>query len=96
MVSVERVRDQLWSMFWLVPAACVAVAVGAAVGLVTLDQALGPVSTGVLFPGPPSGARSFLSSITQAMIAFTALVFRRISKPAWQRSPTVPKQTARR
>jgi uncharacterized membrane protein len=29
----------------------------------------------VLFPGPPSGARSFLSSITQAMITFTALVF---------------------
>jgi uncharacterized membrane protein len=75
MVSFERVRDRLRSMFWLVPAACVAVAIGAAVGLVTLDQALGPVSTGVLFPGPPSGARSFLSSITQAMIAFTGLVF---------------------
>jgi uncharacterized membrane protein len=74
-VSFERVRDELRSMFWLVPAACVVVAIGAAVGLVVLDQALGPVSTGVLFPGPPAGARSFLSSITQAMIAFTGLVF---------------------
>ncbi|MGI8451935.1 MAG: DUF2254 domain-containing protein [Streptosporangiaceae bacterium] len=62
-------------MFWLVPAACVAAAIGAAVGLILLDQALGQVSTGVLFPGPPPGARSFLSSITQAMIAFTGLVF---------------------
>ncbi len=62
-------------MFWLVPAACVVTAIGAAVGLIALDQALGAVSPGVLFPGPPSGARSFLSSITQAMIAFTGLVF---------------------
>jgi uncharacterized membrane protein len=29
----------------------------------------------VLFPGPPSGARSFLSAIVQAMISFTAVVF---------------------
>jgi uncharacterized membrane protein len=75
MVSAERVRDELRSMFWLVPAACVVTAIGAAVGLIALDQALGPVSPGVLFPGPPAGARSFLSSITQAMIAFTGLVF---------------------
>jgi uncharacterized membrane protein len=75
MVSLERVRDELRSMFWLVPAACVVTAIGVAVGLIALDQALGAVSPGVLFPGPPSGARSFLSSITQVMIAFTGLVF---------------------
>jgi uncharacterized membrane protein len=75
MVSFERVRDELRSMFWLVPAACVAAAVGLAIGLIALDHALGQVSPGVLYPGPPSGARSFLSSITQAMIAFTGLVF---------------------
>ena len=75
MVSLERVRDELRSMFWLVPAACVAAAIGTAVGLIMLDQAVGQMSTGVLFPGPPPGARSFLSSITQAMIAFTGLVF---------------------
>ena len=75
MVSVERARDELRSMFWLVPAACVVTAIGLAVGLIAMDHALGAVSPGVLFPGPPSGARSFLSSITQAMIAFTGLVF---------------------
>jgi uncharacterized membrane protein len=75
MVSLERARDELRSMFWLVPAACVIAAIGLAVGLIALDQALGTVSPGVLFPGPPSGARSFLASITQAMIAFTGLVF---------------------
>ncbi len=75
MVSLERTRDELRSTFWLVPAACVIAAIGLAVGLIALDQALGTVSPGVLFPGPPSGARSFLSSITQAMIAFTGLVF---------------------
>jgi uncharacterized membrane protein len=75
MVSLERVRDELRSMFWLVPAACVLTAIGAAIGLIALDQALGAVSPGILFPGPPSGARNFLSSITQAMIAFTGLVF---------------------
>jgi uncharacterized membrane protein len=75
MVSFERLRDELRSTFWVVPAACVVVAVGAAIGLIALDRALGSVSPGVLFPGPPSGARSFLSSITQAMIAFTGLVF---------------------
>ena len=75
MVSVAHMRDQLRSAFWVVPAACVVVAIGTAIGLVVLDQALGSVSPGILFPGPPSGARSFLSSITQAMIAFTGLVF---------------------
>jgi uncharacterized membrane protein len=75
MVSFERVRDKLRSTFWLVPAICVIIAFGAAIGLTALDRALGSVSPGVLFPGPPSGARSFLSSITQAMITFTALVF---------------------
>jgi uncharacterized membrane protein len=75
MVSFERVRDELRSMFWLVPAVCVLAAIGVAVGLVALDHTLGAVSPGVLFPGPPAGARSFLSSITQAMIAFTGLVF---------------------
>ncbi len=75
MVSFERLRDELRSSFWLVPAACVSVAIAAAAGLIVLDHFLGSISTGVLFPGPPEGARSFLSSITQAMIAFTGLVF---------------------
>ena len=75
MVSFERLRDEVRSTFWVVPAACVVTAIGAAIGLIILDQALGTVSPGILFPGPPAGARNFLSSITQAMIAFTGLVF---------------------
>lgn len=75
MVSFERVRDELRSMFWLVPALCIVVAIGVGVGLIALDHYLGPSPTLLLYPGPPSGARSFLSSITQAMIAFTGLVF---------------------
>ena len=75
MVSLERLRDELRSTIWLVPAACVATAVGAAIGLIVLDQTVGPMPAGVLFPGPPSGARTFLSSITQAMISFTGVVF---------------------
>jgi uncharacterized membrane protein len=74
--SLSRVRDVARSTFWLVPALCVAAAIGLAAGLIALDQAL-PVTHGavLVFPGPPEGARSFLSSIIQAMISFTGLVF---------------------
>ncbi len=74
-VSVERARDVARSAFWLIPAVCVLVSIGVAIGLIALDDAL-PATHGVLvFPGPPEGARSFLSSIIQAMISFTGLVF---------------------
>jgi uncharacterized membrane protein len=36
---------------------------------------LQPSGGALLFPGPPAGARSFLSAIVQAMISFTAVVF---------------------
>ena len=74
-VSPSRLRDVARSAFWLVPALCVVAAVGLAVGLVALDGVL-PVTHGAaVFPGPPQGARSFLSAIIQAMISFTGLVF---------------------
>jgi uncharacterized membrane protein len=74
-VSPSHVRDLARSAFWLVPALCVVAAVGLAIGLVALDEVL-PVTHGVaVFPGPPQGARSFLSAIIQAMISFTGLVF---------------------
>ena len=75
MVSFERQRDRLRSAFWLVPATCTAAAIGLGLGMVVLDHYLGPAPTALLYPGPPAGARSFLSSITQAMLAFTGLVF---------------------
>jgi uncharacterized membrane protein len=74
-VSLSRARDVARSTFWLVPALCVAAAIGLAVGLIALDQALPVTHAVVVFPGPPEGARSFLSPIIQAMISFTGLVF---------------------
>ena len=74
-VSRSRAADVLRSSVWLVPAMCVAGAVAVAVALIVVDADLRPSGGGLLFPGPPSGARSFLSAIVQAMIAFTAVVF---------------------
>lgn len=74
-VSFERLRDIARSTFWLVPALCVLAAIGLAIGLVFADQQLGQTRAVFLFPGPPDGARSLLSSVIQAMITFTGLVF---------------------
>jgi len=74
-VSVERARDVARSTFWLVPAVCVVISIGLAIGLGALDDALPATHAFFVFPGPPAGARSFLSSIIQAMISFTGLVF---------------------
>ncbi len=74
-VSTSRLRDVVRSTFWVIPAACVAGSIALAVGLIVVDQRLGSSHAFYLYPGPPSGARSFLSSITQAMISFTGLVF---------------------
>jgi uncharacterized membrane protein len=71
----SRVADVLRTAVWLVPAVCVAGAVGLAVVLIVVDADLRPSGGALLFPGPPSGARSFLSAIVQAMISFTAVVF---------------------
>jgi uncharacterized membrane protein len=73
--SSSRVADVLRSAVWLVPAVCVAGAIGLAVVLIVVDTDLRPSGGLLLFPGPPAGARSFLSAIVQAMISFTAVVF---------------------
>lgn len=73
--STERLRDAARSAFWLVPSLCVIGAIGLAIGLVIVDRQLGQTRVVFLFPGPPEGARALLSSIIQAMIAFTGLVF---------------------
>ena len=74
-VSVARARDVLRSAFWLVPSLCVLASIALAVGLVALDKYLPAAHGFLLFPGPPGGARAFLSSIITAMISFTGLVF---------------------
>jgi uncharacterized membrane protein len=73
--SSSRVADVLRSAVWLVPAVCVAGAIGLAMVLIVVDEDLRPSGSLLLFPGPPTGARSFLSAIVQAMISFTAVVF---------------------
>jgi uncharacterized membrane protein len=75
LVSWSRVADVLRSAVWLVPALCVAGAIALAVVLIVVDADLHPSGGVLLFPGPPAGARSFLSAIVQAMISFTAVVF---------------------
>lgn len=74
-VSLSRLRDVTRSTFWLVPTVCVTAAIGLAVGLVALDESLPATHAAVVFPGDAQGARGFLSSIIQAMISFTGLVF---------------------
>ncbi len=74
-VSSEHAREVVRSAFWPLPSLCVVAAIGLGVGLVSVDHSVGATRAVFLFPGPPEGARSFLSSIIQAMITFTGLVF---------------------
>lgn len=69
-----RLRS-LAQQFWVIPAACAAGAVTAAVLLTQLDGALGGEHLPFLFPGGADGARSVLSAVSSSMIAFTGLVF---------------------
>lgn len=70
--SWAHLREAVRDGFWVVPAVCVTVAVALALVLGQLDL---PMTTPMLFPGGPASARSFLSSITSAMISVTGLVF---------------------
>lgn len=68
--SVLLIRAR--NTFWLVPAGCVLVALALAL---VLPEVEGLVPASLVFPGGPESARSFLSSITSAMISITGLVF---------------------
>lgn len=74
-VSVGRLRDRTRSSFWVVPSLSVVASIGLAIGFVALDRHLGTVRSVGLYPGPPSGARNFLSSIVTSMITVTGTVF---------------------
>ena len=67
--------DRVRTGFWAVPAACVAVAIALAVGLVALDRSLSDDLGRLTFGAGPDGAREVLSAITTSMITFTGLVF---------------------
>ncbi len=72
LLSTSHLRARARQAFWLIPAACVTASVLVAVGLPHLDAR---IHSTLLFPGGPDSARSFLSSVTTAMIAMTGLVF---------------------
>ncbi|SDQ08540.1 DUF2254 domain-containing protein [Quadrisphaera sp. DSM 44207] len=74
MTSPGRVGERVRSRFWLLPAACCATALAAALVLPELDELVGD-DLFFLFEGGPAGARSLLSSIVTAMISVTGLVF---------------------
>lgn len=70
--AVRHLLARSQQSFWLVPTGCVVLAVILAFGLPQADV---HADLHVLFPGGPESARSFLSSITTAMISVTGLVF---------------------
>jgi uncharacterized membrane protein len=70
--SVTHLRERGRAAFWLVPAGCVLVALALALALPRVNV---QTRSALLFPGGPESARSFLSSITTAMISVTGVVF---------------------
>ncbi|HZE07053.1 MAG TPA: DUF2254 family protein, partial [Solirubrobacteraceae bacterium] len=74
-MPLRHFREVALSSFWVLPSLCVAAAIALGIGMLSVDQHIPPTNTIFLFPGPPSGARALLSSIIQAMITFTGLVF---------------------
>jgi uncharacterized membrane protein len=74
-VRARHASELVRVAFWPVPSACVLASIGLGIGLLAVDHAIGAAHAVFLFPGPPSGARTFLSAIVQAMITFTGLVF---------------------
>ena len=75
MIPLSAVRESLRSSLFAVPAVCVTLAVGAALGTVEIDRRLEDSLGGYTFGAGPDGAREVLSAITSSMITFTGLVF---------------------
>lgn len=72
MNSIRHLRVRCREAFWLVPTAFGTGALLLGLALPAID---GHPAFSVLYPGGPESARSFLSSITTAMISITAVVF---------------------
>ncbi|WP_095960156.1 DUF2254 domain-containing protein [Corallococcus macrosporus] len=75
-LRLTRFAERLSTSYWVVPALCVA----AAIGLSQLAQALDARLTQhehdwYLFQGGPEGARSVLSAVASSMLTFAGLVF---------------------
>ena len=74
-ISLSAIRESLRSSLFAVPAVCVTLAVGAALGMVEVDRQLDNRLGDYTFGAGPDGAREVLSAITSSMITFTGLVF---------------------
>jgi uncharacterized membrane protein len=71
MISLRHLRSRAAQTFWLIPTGCVSAAIVLGVLLPNVHLP----ANALLFGSGPESARSFLSSITTAMITMTGLVF---------------------
>lgn len=76
MIQLRSLRERLRSSLWFVPALFAVAAIGLALLLLTVDEALArDADLFFLYGGTAEGARSVLSTIAQSMLTFTGLVF---------------------
>jgi uncharacterized membrane protein len=76
MIQLRSLRERLRSSLWFVPAVFAVAAIGLALLLLTIDDALADdTDVFFLYGGTAEGARSVLSTIAQSMLTFTGLVF---------------------
>lgn len=74
--SLRRLAERFGSNYWLVPALCVAGALGLTHASEALDARLPhDEPTWYLFPGGPEGARSVFSAVASSMLTLAGLVF---------------------
>lgn len=72
---MRRLVRGLGDAYWPLPALCVAVSAGVALGLVQVDEVLEREGLRFAFTGGPDSARSLLSTIASSMLSLAALVF---------------------
>jgi uncharacterized membrane protein len=75
-LRLTRLAGHLNSNYWLVPALCVAAAIGLSYASQALDERLADAEPAwYLFRGGPEGARSVLSAVVSSMLTLAGLVF---------------------
>ncbi|MGE0139136.1 MAG: DUF2254 domain-containing protein [Ilumatobacteraceae bacterium] len=66
--------ERLRTGFWFIPIVCMALAIAAAIGLITLDRYL-QGEPGWVYAGGPQNASDTLTTISSSMMTFVGLVF---------------------
>jgi uncharacterized membrane protein len=75
-LQLSRLVGRLESNYWLIPALCVATAIGLSYASQALDARLSHEEPSwYLFRGGPEGARSVLSAVVSSMLTLAGLVF---------------------